>query len=115
MSHVTDDTELLTPAQMRSEILALRRENRDLRNKALFLSNPDVLREREERLDAEDRAAGVAALSCLSELRCPPDVRAFGERHRIPTFAEATWRAGFVDGWRARGRFNATANGAGEG
>ena len=104
MSHVLDDTELMTPAQMRNELLALRLENLDLRNKAMFLPNPNALREQEARLDAADRAAGVAALSCLSELRCPPDVQAFGERHRIPAFAEATWRAGFVVGWRARGR-----------
>lgn len=38
-----------------------------------------------------------AYLRALVERRCPPDVKEFGERHALPTFAEATWIAGFMD------------------
>lgn len=30
----------------------------------------------------------------------PSDIQEFGERHGIPTFSDATYRNGFVDGFR---------------
>jgi len=30
----------------------------------------------------------------------PSDVEDFGVRHKIPRFAEATYVAGYIDGWR---------------
>ena len=29
----------------------------------------------------------------------PPDIQEFGERHKIPEFANATYRNGYVDGY----------------
>lgn len=36
----------------------------------------------------------------LAESLCPDSLKEFGKRHNIPTFAEATWMAGFVQGMR---------------
>lgn len=46
-------------------------------------------------------AADAEATRYLAEMECPPDLIEWGERHRIPMFAEFTWMAGFVAGWRA--------------
>ena len=47
------------------------------------------------------RIADAEATRYLAEMVCPPDVVDFGRRHGIPTFAEVTWQAGFMAGWRA--------------
>lgn len=39
-------------------------------------------------------------LQALAMHRVPPDVQEFGERHKIPAFASATWAAGFIDCYR---------------
>lgn len=50
--------------------------------------------------DAEARRIDMAAAHQAAAESCPPDVREFGIRNRIETFAEATWMSGFIDGWR---------------
>lgn len=60
--------------------------------------------------DAERRLtlrAQATALKALAECECPEDVRLWGERHGIPTFAAMTWRAGFIEGFRLAHRVNA--------
>jgi hypothetical protein len=52
------------------------------------------------RIESERIAADAEATRYLAEMNCPDDLRTFGANHGIPTFAEATWMAGFVAGWR---------------
>jgi hypothetical protein len=52
-------------------------------------------------MEAEKNAADAEAAIYLAQLHCPPDVVAFGNRHKIPEFAKLTWNAGFIQGWRA--------------
>ena len=48
-----------------------------------------------------DRAAADAlATSYLAFLECPEDVKTWGVNNKVPAFAEMTWQAGFVAGWR---------------
>lgn len=47
------------------------------------------------------QAADAEATRYLAEMACPADVTEFGRRHAIPNFAEFTWQAGFMAGWRA--------------
>ena len=37
----------------------------------------------------------------LVDVNCPPDIVEFGMRHNIPNFAEQTWKAGFIAGFKA--------------
>lgn len=46
------------------------------------------------------QAAEAHALRELAEMHCPPDLIEYAKRHSIPTFAEATWQAGFMQGWK---------------
>lgn len=57
----------------------------------------DTLRVFATEYDVRDR---LNYLQALAMHRVPPDVQEFGERHKIPTFASATWAAGFVDCYR---------------
>lgn len=52
--------------------------------------------------------ADAEALAYLAAMECPLDLQEWGERHNIPTFAQLTWQAGFIQGWRM-------ANGLGSG
>lgn len=36
-----------------------------------------------------------------SDIYIPPDIQEYGQRHKIPEFANATYRAGYIDGFRA--------------
>jgi hypothetical protein len=36
-----------------------------------------------------------------SDISVPSDIQEFGERHGIPTFADVTYRNGYMDGYRA--------------
>lgn len=47
------------------------------------------------------RAADADATRRLAELECPADLLEWGRNHNIPAFAEMTWCAGFIAGWRA--------------
>jgi hypothetical protein len=47
------------------------------------------------------QATDAEATRYLAEMTCPADVVEFGRRHAIPSFAEFTWQAGFMAGWRA--------------
>lgn len=49
---------------------------------------------------AEQRANALAA-RLLAAQSCPVDLIEWGNLHRIPTFAEFTWQAGFLAGLRA--------------
>lgn len=46
-------------------------------------------------------AADASATRRLADLECPADLIEWGRSHGIPTFAEVTWCAGFIAGWRA--------------
>lgn len=35
----------------------------------------------------------------LAQELCPVDVKEFGARHALPTFAEVTWQTGFIQGY----------------
>lgn len=48
-----------------------------------------------------EAAANALAVECIARTQCPTDLIEWGERHRIPEFAQATWQAGFAAGWRA--------------
>lgn len=70
-------------------------------------------RENAERKLALERAeADAYATRILAEMHCPADLVEFGKNHGIPVFAEVTWQAGFMAGWRmaiARGWHGFTA------
>lgn len=67
--------------------------------------HPDDKRDVEEIANRESymrrRAAEACALRELADMRCPEDLRDWGRRHGIPTFAEMTWQAGFAAGYAA--------------
>ena len=44
--------------------------------------------------------ADAMALRVIAEMECPDDLKRWGVQNKIPTFAEVTWQAGFVQGWR---------------
>ena len=73
---------------------------------SLFLVDPFQSAEERGRRDAamtvesERREGDAYAAAYLAELNCPADLVEFGRNHNIPTFAEMTWQAGFVAGWR---------------
>ena len=60
-------------------------------------------------------AADAEATRYLAEMECPEDLIEWGKNHNIPTFAEVTWMAGFMRGWRmAVARSEKMAKGLGE-
>lgn len=67
--------------------------------------HPDDKHEVEEQANRESymrrRAAEACALRELADMRCPEDLKEWGERHGIPTFAEMTWMTGFAAGYAA--------------
>ena len=56
----------------------------------------DVLK----KISVERIRADAAATQYLAEMECPADLIEWGRSHGIPNFAEFTWSAGFVHGWR---------------
>ena len=52
-------------------------------------------------LSAASRRAHAKAAVLLAARECPDDLIQWGRIHGIPTFAEATWQAGFLAGMRA--------------
>lgn len=44
--------------------------------------------------------ADAMALRYIAECECPDDLKQWAINNKIPTFAEVTWQAGFVQGWR---------------
>lgn len=44
--------------------------------------------------------ADAMALRYISECECPDDLKQWSIQNRIPTFAEVTWQARFMQGWR---------------
>lgn len=68
--------------------------------KALAHAEEDGAAKAANRVAREKRMADAEATRYLAEMDCPEDVIEFGKRHGIPVFAEATWMAGFMQGWR---------------
>lgn len=64
----------------------------------------DLMREETTRREREDADILALSLQVLAGAECPDDVMEFGKRHRLPTFAEATWKAGYIAGFRAAAR-----------
>lgn len=59
----------------------------------------------EARLAKAVEAAHVPSdINAQAQASLPSDVRDFGQRHGIPVFGEATYVAGFVEGYRASSR-----------
>lgn len=50
--------------------------------------------------DAATAESNAAAAAYLAETQCPPDVIEWGKAHGLPTWAEVTWQAGFLQGWK---------------
>lgn len=46
-------------------------------------------------------AADAFAMAYLAEQGCPEDLKTWGLNNKIPAFAEMTWQAGYVAGFRA--------------
>lgn len=69
-----------------------------------FASKEDAKRrgERDAEMlaELERREADAYAARYLAEAHCPVDLVEWGKNHNIPTFAEFTWQAGFLAGWR---------------
>ena len=63
-----------------------------------------AVQEAAERRALADALADQLALPVLADSLMPPDIREFGERHKIPQFSRATYINGFIDGWRAAHR-----------
>lgn len=65
----------------------------------------DPVRDAEDEASRQARArrelAKAVALRELADIRCPEDLKEWGRRHNIPTFAEMTWQAGFMAGYAA--------------
>jgi len=57
-------------------------------------------KEADEKLCAARMAADAYALAYIAACECPADIKQFGRNHGIPMFAEMSWQAGFVAGWR---------------
>lgn len=52
-------------------------------------------------LALQNAKADEAALWTLAEMSITPDLREYGERHKIPNFALFLHQSAFVAGWRA--------------
>ena len=51
--------------------------------------------------EATEAAADAFAMAYLAEQGCPEDLKTWGMNNKIPAFAEMTWQAGYVAGFRA--------------
>lgn len=56
--------------------------------------------ESDKKLRIARMAADAYALAYIAACECPDDLKQFGKNHGIPTFAEMSWQAGFIAGWR---------------
>jgi len=50
---------------------------------------------------SDARETMAVEVPAYDEIHIPSDIQEFGERHGIPTFGAATYRNGFMDGFRA--------------
>ena len=70
---------------------------------------PDIDRDTRERAEQEAvmasllrrRTAEAEAMRQVADMNCPEDVKEYGRRHGLPTWAEFTWSAGFAAGYAA--------------
>lgn len=69
-------------------------------SRALRNAEEDGAAKAAHRIHIERIAADAEATRYLAEMNCPEDLIEWGRAHGIPTFAEQTWLAGFVQGWR---------------
>ena len=66
----------------------------------LFMVTAET-RQSDDAAELRTQAANAEAMRFLAEMMCPADLLDWGRRHGIPAFAEVTWNAGFMAGWRA--------------